>query len=224
MCQFENAGPTANGQDEWVVDTPRMRAFIDAVQEIRQGSDDHRAILAGIRPHFERLLADPTWLPEQYQKPHEDSGMGSGIGMWLLFRAGDGSLAFSSLVVPPGAQTPVHDHLAWGLVGLYQGAQDEVVYQRDDDGSKEGTARLSVKERHALTPGDFYELLPENDIHHVRTTSDVTSVSLHLLGIDNGCIVRHRFFPEEEKVVPFKSGYVNKPCDEELEQGREQAS
>ena len=95
MCQFENAGPTANGQDEWVVDNPRMRAFIDAVQEIRRGSDDQKAVLAGIRPHFERLLADHAWLPEQYQKPHEDSGMGSGIGMWLLFRAGDGSLAFS---------------------------------------------------------------------------------------------------------------------------------
>jgi len=215
MCQFEHTGPTADGQDEWIVDNPRMRAFIEAVQEIRRSSDDHRAILAGIRPHFERLLADHDWLPEQFQKPFEGSGMGSGIGMWLLFRAGDGSLAFSSLVVPPGAQTPVHDHLAWGLVGLYQGTQDEVVYRRDDDGSEEGTARLSVMERHALTPGDFYELLPENDIHHVRTTSDVTSVSLHLLGIDNGCIVRHRFFPEEEKVVPFKSGYVNKPCDDE---------
>ena len=31
-------------------------------------------------------------------------------------------------------------------------------------------------------------LLPENDIHRVRTTSAITSVSLHLLGNDNGCI------------------------------------
>lgn len=30
-----------------------------------------------------------------------------------------------SLVVPPGSMTPVHDHLAWGLVGLYKGNQDE---------------------------------------------------------------------------------------------------
>ena len=48
----------------------------------------------------------------------------------------------------------------------------------------------------------------------MRTTSDVTSVSLHLLGIDNGCIWRHRFVPEESKVLPFKSGYVNVPCED----------
>jgi predicted metal-dependent enzyme (double-stranded beta helix superfamily) len=215
MCQFDNAAPTTSGQDEWVLDTPAMRSFIEAVTEIRTSSTDQRSILSAIRPHFERLLADPGWLPAMYQEPHEASGMGSGIGMWLLYRAGDGSLAFSTLVVPPGAQTPVHDHLAWGLVGLYRGEQDEVVYRRDDDGDVEGRAVLSVIERHALRPGDFYELLPENDIHHVRTISDVTSVSLHLLGIDNGCIVRHRFFPDEETVVPFKSGYVNKPCQDQ---------
>jgi predicted metal-dependent enzyme (double-stranded beta helix superfamily) len=215
MCQFDNAAPTASGQDEWILENARMREFIGAVKAIRDSGEEPSAILKAIRPHFERLLADKTWLPEQYQKPFEGSGMGSGIGMWLLYRAGDGSLAFSVLVVPPGAETPVHDHLAWGLVGLYQGEQDEVNFRREDDGSEDGTARLSVMEQHALKAGDFYELLPHNDIHRVRTTSDVTSVSLHLLGIDNGCIVRHRYFPDEERVVPFKSGYVNKPCPDE---------
>ena len=32
----------------------------------------------------------------------------------------------------------------------------------------------------------------------------MTSVSLHLLGIDNGCIWRHRFVPEEGKVAPLQ--------------------
>ncbi|HEU5434130.1 MAG TPA: hypothetical protein VFU81_20840, partial [Thermomicrobiales bacterium] len=80
-------------------------------------------------------------------------------------------------------------------------------------------ARLRVAERRSLTPGDFYELFPETDIHRVRTTSDVTSVSLHLLGIDNGCIWRHRFYPDEQRVEPFRSGYVNLPCDDD--EGRE---
>jgi predicted metal-dependent enzyme (double-stranded beta helix superfamily) len=215
MCQFDNADPTSNGEHEWVLDNPAMRDFIEAVTKIRTSYTDQRAILAAVRPHFRKLLADKSWLPAIYQEPHAASGMGSGIGMWLLYRAGDGSLAFSTLVVPPRAQTPVHDHLAWGLVGLYNGEQDEVVYRREDAGDVAGKAVLSVIEEHALKPGDFYELLPENDIHHVRTTSEETSVSLHLLGIDNGCIVRHRFFPEEQTVVDFKSGYVNKPCEEE---------
>ncbi len=69
-----------------------------------------------------------------------------------------------------------------------------------------------MTERNALRPGDFYELLPENDIHRVRTTSAETSVSLHLLGNDNGSIWRHRFYPEASKVEPFRSGYVNVAC------------
>jgi predicted metal-dependent enzyme (double-stranded beta helix superfamily) len=199
-------------QDEFVVDHPTLRAFIEQVSRIRHEQDDPRQIIAAIRPHFAELLADQGWLPQQYQAPAEGSGMGSGIGTWLLYRAGDGSLALSALVVPPGAQTPVHDHLAWGLVGLYRGTQDEDVFTRTDDGTSEDEASLTVKESRALQPGDFYELLPETDIHRVRTTSPITSVSLHLLGIDNGCIWRHRFLPDEGKVLPFKSGYVNAPC------------
>ncbi len=200
--------------DEYVLDAPRLRAFIDQVRAIQREQTDPRAVTAAIRPLFADLLADATWLPRQYLEPAAGSGMGSGIGQWLLYRAGDGSLALSALVVPPGAATPVHDHLAWGLVGLYRGEQDEEVFVRDDDASIEGTARLRVAERHHLTPGDFYELFPENDIHRVRTTSDITSVSLHLLGIDNGCIWRHRFYPDEQRIEPFRSGYVNQPCEE----------
>ncbi len=205
----------ASANDEFVLDNPRLRRFIDAVNEIRWSAADGRAAIDAIRPHFAELLADKTWLPEQYQEPAADGGMGSGIGTWLLYRAGDGSLALSALVVPPGAQTPVHDHLAWGLVGLYRGTQDEDVFTRTDDGSREDQASLTIAESRALQAGDFYELLPETDIHRVRTTSSETSVSLHLLGIDNGCIWRHRFVPEEGKVLPFKSGYVNVPCDDE---------
>jgi predicted metal-dependent enzyme (double-stranded beta helix superfamily) len=172
-----------------------------------------RATLAKIRPHFAELLSDKSWLPELFQEPKEESGMGGGTGLWLLYRAGDGGLAFSSLVLRPGVSTPVHDHLAWGLVGLYRGEQDETVFRRQDDGAREGRADLNVAERNALMPGDFYELLPENDIHCVTTTSNVTSVSLHLLGNDNGCIWRHRFDPEEHRVEPFRSGYVNVECD-----------
>jgi predicted metal-dependent enzyme (double-stranded beta helix superfamily) len=189
-----------------------MRRFIEAVNAIRAAETDPSAIVAAIRPHFAELLGDPSWLPMQYQEPAAGSGMGSGIGLWLLYRAGDGGLAFSSLVVPSGAQTPVHDHLAWGLVGLYRGEQVEEVFTRRDDGAQGDRADLVLAERQALRPGDFYELLPHNDIHRVRTTSPVTSVSLHLLGNDNGCIWRHRYHPEEGRVEPFRSGYVNVDC------------
>ena len=134
--------------------------------------------------------------------------MGGGIGQWLLFRAADRSLSLFALVVPPDAQTPVHDHLAWGLVGLYRGTQDEEIYAERD-----GRASSSV-ERRALAPGDFYVLLPpRDDIHRVRTTSPETSVSIHLLTNDTGCVWRHAYDPESGAARPFRSGYVNVACD-----------
>ncbi len=205
----------SQGQDEYVLDNPRIRSFIEQVKAARDQHADPHAVIEAIRPHFAELLADKTWLPDEYQELSEKSKMGRGIGMWLLYRATDGSLAFSSLVVPSGKETPVHDHLAWGLVGLYRGEQAEEVFARRDDASREGYADLELTQTATLRPGDFYELLPENDIHRVRTTSDVTSVSLHLLGNDNGCIWRHRFHPEQHAVEPFRSGYVNVECRDE---------
>ena len=92
MCQFDNAAPTANGEDEWVLDNPAMRGFIERVTAIRSTYRDERAILAAIRPHFEKLLADPDWLPASFLEGHDDSGMGGGeAAAPLTFRPqGDG--------------------------------------------------------------------------------------------------------------------------------------
>ena len=111
--------------------------------------------------------------------------MGRGIGQWLLYRAG--SLSLASLVVPPGSETPIHDHLAWGLVGLYCGTQDEEIYTH-------ATGALELVERRSLGAGEFYVLIPpRDDIYRVRTTSTGPSVSIHLLTNDTGCVWRHAY-------------------------------
>jgi hypothetical protein len=48
----------------------------------------------------------------------------------------------------------------------------------------------------------------------VRTTSAETSVSIHLLTNDTGCVWRHAYDAESGLVSPFRSGYVNVPCDD----------
>ena len=192
--------------DEYVLDTQVVRAFVAGVRASidRAGSPEEACDL--IRPAFAELLADDDWLPASFQAPVPNSGMGGGIGQWLLFRAGDGSLSLFSLVVPSCSATPVHDHLAWGLVGLYRGSQDEEIY---DPGGRE----LRLTETRALGPGDFYALLPpRDDVHRVRTTSDDASVSIHLLTNDTGCVWRHAYDPETGAVRDFRSGYVNVAC------------
>jgi 3-mercaptopropionate dioxygenase len=191
---------------EYLLDTSTVRSFVADVRAVIAGATSAESACDAIRPRFAELLADPEWLPQRYRDAVPDSGMGGGIGQWAIYRAGDGSLSLFALVVPPGAATPVHDHLAWGLVGLYRGTQDEEIYTMRD-------GRLELVQTRALEAGDFYVLIPpQDDIHRVRTTSPETSVSIHLLTNDTGCVWRHAYEPDSSSVEPFRSGYANVAC------------
>ena len=207
MCDFHHDLPPLEA-DEYRLDSARVRRFIADVRERIGRAESPADACELISPLFSELLTDQAWLPDGYQEPAPHSGMGGGIGQWLVFRAADRSLSLFSLVVPPGAMTPVHDHLAWGLVGIYRGNQDEEFY-------RPGEGRLESLRRRPLGPGDFYRLLPpRDDVHRVRTTSEHTSVSIHLLANDTGCVWRHTYDEQTGAVSPFRSGYVNADCVE----------
>ncbi|MDX2270335.1 MAG: hypothetical protein NW237_00065 [Cyanobacteriota bacterium] len=219
-------------EDQWFIDHPLLHQFVATVQAARSRFEgNYVGLLAALEPPFQELLARSGWLPDPFLAPNPASGMGGGIGQWLIYRSADRSLTLFSLVVPAGSATPVHDHLAWGLIGLYQGHQEETVYQRQDDEQTspslshdhdqatlhshqaESHAYLQVAEVRSLRPGDLYGLLPpKGDIHAVKTTSPEASVSIHLLGNDTGCVWRHQFNPEAQTVRSFRSGYSNAPC------------
>lgn len=208
-------------KEEYHLDNERVRSFVETVTRTAEEHETVPHLLTALREPFAELLAQDDWLPELYRNvPPADydnkSEMGGDIAQWLLYRR-EGKLSLSSLVVPPNVETPVHDHLAWGLVGLYQGTQSEQFYRRVDAAdADEGRAELELVETRQAGPGDFYELVPpEGDIHSVETTSDVPSVSIHLLGADVGCIPRHAFDPEADLVRQFQSGYTNVECDVE---------
>jgi len=207
MCDLDHGDLLPLEHDEWVLDTPFVRDFISQVRAIVAHVTSPDEAVAEIDPYFRDLLRDPDWLPSEYQRDAPQSGMGGGIGQWLLFRAADRSLSLFSLVVPPGSMTPVHDHLAWGVVGLYRGNQDEEFY-------RPGGGRLELVRRRPLQRGDYYALLPpRDDVHRVRTTSATTSVSIHLLANDTGCVLRHTYDEQTGEARPFRSGYVNAACE-----------
>jgi 3-mercaptopropionate dioxygenase len=200
----------------YLVDAPEIRALVEETMRVTSAIRDEAARVAALRPAFAALLAAEGWLPDACAQPDASSRMGGGIGQYALYRAQDGSLCLFSLVVPVGASTPVHDHLAWGLVGIYRGRQDETVYRRLDDGRDPSRADLEVAKRQQLGPGEFYALLPPaDDIHYVSTASDTPSISIHLLANDTACVWRHRFDPAHGLVTPFRSGYANAPCPPE---------
>ncbi len=184
------------------------KGFIAGVERIVAKDDDRRDTIEQLKPSFAALLADPTWLHPDYRHP-----VAGKFVQYAIYRAADASLSLMAMVVPPGVATPVHDHQAWGLVGVYQGRQREKVYRRRDDGSRPHFADLVQVAENILTPGDITTLLPpEGDIHMIETISEEPSISIHLLGNDIGCEHRHRYDVERKTVHRFKSGYINTSC------------
>jgi len=219
MCDFgrptTEPGAGTHLHYGFLVAVPEVRSLIDETRRLTAKIADTQARVDALRPAFGKLLSADNWLPKEYGEPDLTSGMGGGIGQYALYRAEDGSLCLFSLVIPAGAQTPIHDHLAWGLIGVYRGVQDETVYRRLDDGSDESHAKLDVARRQTVKHGEFYTLLPPlDDIHYVRTISDTPSISIHLLANDTACVTRHRFDAQTGIVTPFRSGYSNAKCAE----------
>lgn len=211
-----NNNRTNTAAEEYYTDSVIIKQFIETVQTAMVHTEEPAELVEQLKPAFGKLLQSDGWLPEPFAQPYTAGGMGGGIGQYLLYRAADRALTLFSLVVPVGSATPIHDHLAWGLVGLYCGEQREEVYRLDKRNFEDGMAQLAVTAVHTLHSGEFYALLPpEGDIHRVQTTSTEPSISIHLLGNDAGCTLRHRFELETNCVAAFRSGYSNQPCIEE---------
>jgi 3-mercaptopropionate dioxygenase len=216
MCDLQHAHGHQHDDFGFLIDSPEVRRVIDAANRQLASDAHYTARVAALEPAFAELLAADDWLPERFAQPDATSRMGGGIGQYALYRAEDGSLCLFSLVIPAGAETPVHDHLAWGLVGVYRGAQQETVYRRLDDESDPTRAHLEIAKCQSLARGSCYPLIPPtDDIHYVKTTSSTASVSIHLLANDTACVWRHRFDPAAGTVTPFRSGYANAPCPAE---------
>ena len=195
-------------EDEYVLDTPVVREFVAGVRATIAASGTPAAACDAIRPRFATLLADPDWLPARYQEGDPESGMGGGIGQWLLFRAGDRSLTLFALVVPPGSQTPIHDHLAWGLVGLYRGTQDEEIYAHDDGGALERVER--ARSRRATSTRCCRRATTSTACARPRRRPRCRCTCSRTTPAASGAT---RSTSDTGEASPFRSGYVNVDCE-----------
>lgn len=77
-----------------------------------------------------------------------------------------------------GQRTPIHDHVAWCVIGVYCGCERELRYAAMDS---RGTTRLLLSADHVMRAGETTVLLPPDDIHEVSCiTGD--AVSIHVYG------------------------------------------
>ena len=83
----------------------------------------------------------------------------------------------------PLEYTVIHDHNSWGVIGPVSGVLDVFNYIREDDGSKDGYARIMESEKLKCLPGDTaYTLRLDKGIHKIGNPAEDTMVSLSFYG------------------------------------------
>ena len=168
-----------------------MEQFIDDVNRIMSSGQDRAAIVSQVEPLLARLMEDDDLLKEEFKVD-----LGEGRYSYSFFRSEDGSLTVSAPAFLPGRPTPVHDHLTWGVIGVYSGKQKTTRYRRTDDGSREGHADLELVQDEVLTKGATYPLLPPDDIHRIEAVGEEPGISFHVLGTDLRHQKRHIYHTE----------------------------
>jgi predicted metal-dependent enzyme (double-stranded beta helix superfamily) len=154
-----------------------LREFIQQVTAIVQvaGEPDVPGRVAEVLP---ALLANPSVLDVQQRTPGTE-----GYRQHVLHVDRAGAFSIVALVWLPGQVTPVHDHLAWCVFGVYEGMERETQYRLIE----EGAGRLRVAPTRVLEYARGrvgYAPSLESDIHRVENSGDDLAISIHIYGTD----------------------------------------
>ncbi len=159
-----------------------IAAFIaDArrVMEVEGGIRDRAQAVGQLEPLLKRALDGPGWTDPQYATIVDGGRPG-----FAYYKNEDGSLNIYGVLFRPEHPTPTHDHVTWGIIGVYSGQQRTMRYSRVDDGATPGLCSVALEEDAVLTHGATYPLLPPHDIHRIEVLGTEDGLSIHVLGAD----------------------------------------
>ncbi|MZR31059.1 cysteine dioxygenase family protein [Sneathiella litorea] len=151
--------------------------YIEDLRDISSKTNDQDEIFRLLTPLSRRLALDGSWVSQKYYDINPDMG----YGVHLLHEEADHSLAIMAVAWEPGGSAPPHDHGTWAVVAGIDGIERNIRYNRVDDRSQSGYARLEVKHELDAGPGDVI-CMKDGGIHSVRNDSDIVSLSLHTYG------------------------------------------
>jgi 3-mercaptopropionate dioxygenase len=169
VCALAQEGAAAHGVD------PRMStALTSFASDAEELLDDPHAIGARLR----ELPAEEGWLAPEHREPDPDR-----YRQHLLYVSPTRRLSIVALVWLPGQRTPIHDHVAWCVVGVYEGRERETRYRAVEAGGRRWLEEVDRIEAH---PGHVEVIVPsgEEDIHRVTAVADGPTISIHVYGAD----------------------------------------
>ncbi len=123
------------------------------------------------------LLERDGWLAPEHREPDPDH-----YRQHLLHVSPCRRLSVVALVWLPGQRTPIHDHVSWCIVGVYEGRERETRYRAVEAG---GGRWLEPTGTIDALPGHVEVIVPSvEDIHEVTAVGEGPTISIHVYGAD----------------------------------------
>ena len=158
-----------------------LRAFVEDCESVVAKVAGPADRVTAIAPLMQTLAANADgFLSREHFRSEPDHYARNAIHI-----APGGDLSLFALVWLPGQWTPVHDHGAWGVVGIVRGVLEERSYMSaSGDITADSGIRLKRGGVILLNPGSVSSFVPNPDhIHMTGVPKERQScVSLHLYG------------------------------------------
>ncbi|MFF4759765.1 cysteine dioxygenase [Streptomyces sp. NPDC001292] len=150
--------------------------LIDSVRSAVRLEDSPGETARLVADALKPFLSEPDLLPAEYRR-----GNPEGYCQHLVHAEKDGSFSIVALVWQPGQSTAIHDHVAWCVTGVYEGAEIEYRYELRGSGSD---VHLVPGPEVINATGAACGFAPPGDIHRVLNAGDTPAISVHVYGAD----------------------------------------
>jgi 3-mercaptopropionate dioxygenase len=178
------------------------KQFARDVDDCVRNHTNESEVLRRIKPLLEKLIRNESVPPEAFT-PRKDR-----FAMNLIHMPKDEIFSIIGGIWHPGQTTPIHDHLTWALIGVYDGEEREALFRRTDNGSNPKIAKIE-KVSEKINIKGHVTVLGHRGIHRVDNISVKPTTSIHVYGRDIGHAERHSYDPVTGEIGRFVSGYCN---------------
>jgi predicted metal-dependent enzyme (double-stranded beta helix superfamily) len=175
-----------------------LEQYVQDLRTITAEETDPVRITDRVAPLARKFAQAPGWFRPEYRECDVEQG----FGVHMLHEEPNHDLAVFLISWLPNRGTTPHNHKTWAVVVGMEGQEQEVNYDRLDDGSKPGYADLQRGGEQVMIAGDVARCYPEH-IHSVWNVGKEISMSLHTYGRHINYTGRSEFDLEQKREKPY---------------------
>jgi len=175
-----------------------LEQYVQDLRTITAEESDPVRITDRVAPLARKFAQAPGWFRPEYRECDVEQG----FGVHMLHEEPNHDLAVFLISWLPNRGTTPHNHKTWAVVVGMEGQEQEVNYDRLDDGSKPDYADLQRGGEQVMIAGDVARCYPEH-IHSVWNVGKEISMSLHTYGRHINYTGRSEFDLEQKREKPY---------------------